>query len=130
MSQENVEIVRRMYEAQNGEEFFGFLDPDVVWINYSSAPETRPYIGHDGVREWVRGFQTHIGDFRFEPTEVLDAGGDQVVTVHRITAAGTTSGVPVEQTASSLITLANGKIVRVQGFETRADALEAAGLSE
>jgi ketosteroid isomerase-like protein len=130
MSQENVEIVRRMYESQNSEEFFELLDSHVVWINYASAPETRPYIGHDGVREWVEGFRTHIGDFQFEASEVLDAGGDQVVTVHRITATGTTSGIPVEQTASSLITLANGKIVRVQGFETRAQALEAAGLSE
>ena len=130
MSEENVELVRRMYESQNSEEFFEFLDPQVVWTNYASAPETRPYIGHDGVREWVKGFRTHIGDFQFEVSEVLDAGDDQVVTVHRITATGTTSGIPVEQTASSLITLANGKIVRVQGFETRAQALEAAGLSE
>jgi ketosteroid isomerase-like protein len=130
MSEENVEIVRRMYASQNSKEFFEFLDPDVVWMNYASAPETRPYIGHDGVREWYEGFRAHIGDFQFEVHEVIDAGGDQVVTVHRITATGTTSGVPVEQTASSLITLANGKIVRLQGFETRAQALEAAGLSE
>jgi ketosteroid isomerase-like protein len=130
MSQENVEIVRWMYESQNSEEFFEFLDPHVVWINYASAPETRPFIGHDGVREWYEGFRTHIGDFQFEAREVLDAGGDQVVTVHRVTATGTTSGIPLEQMGSSLITLANGKIVRVQGFETRAQALKAAGLSE
>ena len=78
MSEENVQLVRRMYESQSGEEFFEFLDPQVVWTNYASAPETRPYIGHDGVREWVKGFRTHIGDFQFEVSEVLDAGGDQV----------------------------------------------------
>jgi ketosteroid isomerase-like protein len=130
MSQENLEIVRRLYEAQATSEFLELLDPHIVWINYASAPEARPYVGHEGVLEWTRNFRAHIGDFRFELIEVRDAGDNQVVATHRIVATGTTSGIRVEQEASSVITLANKKIVRVQGFETRARALEAAGLSE
>ena len=45
MSQENVEIVRKLYESE-GSEFFELLDPHVVFINYASAPETRPYVGY------------------------------------------------------------------------------------
>ncbi len=52
MSQENVEIVRRVYESQ-GPEFLELLDTHVVWINYDSAFNTRPYVGHEGVLEWA-----------------------------------------------------------------------------
>ena len=129
MSEENVEIVRRLYDLQFTPEFLELLDPNVVWLNHASAPETRPYVEHEGVAEWAAGFQRHIGDFRFQLTEVIDADGDQVVVVHRVSATGRASGVSLEQTGASLITLLNKKIVRVQGFETRAQALEAAGLS-
>src|SRR5215210_6254363 len=130
MSQENVEIVRRLFDAQGTPEFLELLDPHVVWLNYASAPQNKPYVGHEGLLKWYADFRAHIGDFRFEVIELIDAGGDQVVTVHRVTATGTTSGVPVEQVAGSLITLVNRKVVRVQGFESPAQALEAAGLSE
>ncbi len=125
-----MEIVRRLFDAQGTPEFLNLLDPDVVWLNYASAPHNRPYVGHEGLLKWYADFRAHIGDFRFELIELIDAGGDQVVTVHRVTATGTTSGVPVEQLAGSLITLVNRKIARVQGFESSTQALEAAGLSE
>jgi ketosteroid isomerase-like protein len=131
MSEENVEVVRKLFESQgDASEFFELLDPHVVWINYASSVETRPYIGHEGVREWAEGFQANFSEFRMEAVELIDAGGDQVVTVHRVKGTGKASGIPVEHEFSSLITLVNGKIVRVQGFEARAEALEAAWLSE
>jgi hypothetical protein len=53
-----------------------------------------------------------------------------VVAVGRVTGAGTASGVPIEREVTSVYTLINGRIVIGQGFETRAEALEAAGLRE
>jgi ketosteroid isomerase-like protein len=129
MSQENVEIVRKLYEAR-GSEFYELLDPHVVWINYASAPEIKPFIGHEGVREWAKGFRATFGDYEIHATEIIDAGGDQVVAVGRVTGAGTASGVPVEREVTSVYTLLNGRIVRGQGFGTRGEALEAAGLQE
>ena len=129
MSTENVEIVRRLFDVQGTSEFLELLDPHVVWLNHASAPQTKPYVGHEGLLEWFSDFRAHIGDFRFDLVELID-GGDQVVTVHRVTATGTTSGAQIEQTQAAVITLLNGKIVRSQGFETKAQALEAAGLSE
>ena len=129
MSQENVEIVRRLYEAQGTPEFLELVDPHVVWLNHASAPENKPYVGHEGLLQWYSGIRADVGDFRFDVIELIDAGGDQVVTVHRVTATGTKSGARIEQTQAAVITLLNGKIVRSQGFETKAQALEAAGLS-
>jgi ketosteroid isomerase-like protein len=129
MSEENVEIVRRLYESK-GSEFYELLDPHVVFINYASAPETRPYVGHDGVREWAAGFRATFGDYEVHVTEIIDAGGDRVVAVGRVTGAGTASGVPIEREVTTVYMLLNGKIVKGQGFETRAEALEAAGVKE
>ena len=131
MSQENVEVIRHWFELQRDPKtFFGLLDPHVVFINYASAPEPGPFVGHDGVREWVKNFRSGLGDFRIDATEIIDAGGDQVIVAQRVHGTGARSGAPYEHRFSSLFTLLNGRIVRVQGFETHAQALEAAGLSE
>ncbi|MDX6588175.1 MAG: hypothetical protein QOI31_2648 [Solirubrobacterales bacterium] len=130
MTQENVEIVRRLFDVQGTSEFLELLDPHVVWLNHASAPQTKPYVGHEGLLEWYSDFRAHVGGFRFDLVELIDAGGDQVVTVHRVTATGTTSGAQIEQTQAAVITLLNGKVVRSQGFETKAKALGAAGLKE
>jgi ketosteroid isomerase-like protein len=53
-----------------------------------------------------------------------------VIVVQRVLGTGIRSGVPIDREVSCLLTLVNGKIVRGQGFETRALAREAAGLSE
>ncbi len=133
MSKENVEIVRRLFAAYtqgDPEKFFELLDPHIVWINYASHPESRPFIGHEGVVEWLKAFQADIRGFRIDVAEIIDGGGDQVIAVNEARGTGATSGVPLELRFAAVVTLLNGKIVRVQGFETRAKALEAAGLSE
>ena len=131
MSEENVEIVRKLFELQDDpERFLELFDPYVVWINFASAVESRPFLGHEGIAEWARGFFMEIRDFRMEMKEVIDAGGDQVVTVQRVLGSGMKSGAPIDDEVSCIFTLLNGKIVRGQGFETRAQALEAVGLSE
>jgi ketosteroid isomerase-like protein len=130
MSQENVEIVRRVYELQGRPEVLELLDPHIVWINYVSALRADPFVGHEGVLEWAKEFRDHFGDFRMEAKELIDAGGDQVVVVTRFIGTGATSALPLEQEFGSLFTLLNGKVVRCQGFESQAEALEAAGLEE
>jgi ketosteroid isomerase-like protein len=130
MSQENVEVVRRVYESQGRPEFLQLLDPHVVWINYMSALRAEPYLGHEGVLDWAKDFRDNFGDFRMEAKELIDAGGDQVVVVSRFIGTGIKSGVPLEQEFGSLFTLLNGKVVRCQGFESVSEALEAAGLRE
>jgi hypothetical protein len=64
MSQANVEIVRKLFESQ-GSDFYELLDPDVVWLNYASAPVPGPYLGHEGVHEWAKGWRATFGDFDF-----------------------------------------------------------------
>ena len=133
MSQENVEIVRRLYDAlARGDTatVLALFDPQVVVVNFAGAPETRPYVGHDGLGEWAQSTRDAMGDFRIEADEMLDVDENRVVVVGRVFGRGPTSGLPVEVHLSTVITLRGGKIVRTHSYRTKADALEAVGLRE
>jgi hypothetical protein len=71
-----------------------------------------------------------FADYRFEPQEIREAGKFVVVSV-RISARGLGSGVPTEMQVFHVFELsANGRAQSIAGFLSRAEALEAAGLSE
>jgi uncharacterized protein len=134
MSQENVEIVRSGYEAfarGDIEGVLGIMDPEVDW-----APALGPLLGVGPVRgrEALSRFLTEdipsgFDDFESRPLSIEDLG-DSVLVHTRFVGRGRASGVPVSLEAFSLITLRDGKTVSYRDFETRAAALEAAGLSE
>jgi ketosteroid isomerase-like protein len=133
MSSENVEIVRRAMEAWDHRDMdavFALYDPAIVWDNSSlPAPNAGTYHGHDGVRqffrEWLDAFETQ----RIHLETFIDAG-DRVVVGHRIGGRGKASGAEVEMPRWNVHTVRNGLVTRIDVFETKAQALEAAGLSE
>jgi uncharacterized protein len=132
MSRENVEIVRDGFSALargDFESFFSFLDEDVEWVNpaYAVEPGTRRGIGE--FREALDRLRASFGDIRIEVDEVIEAG-DDVVVAGRWTGEGTGSGVPLETTFSSVLTLRDGKVIRYEWFREKAEALEAVGLRE
>ena len=69
------------------------------------------------------------GAFRVQLDELVDRG-DQIVGVIEARGIGTGSGVEVRQRWAQLASLREGLIIRVEPFPTRAEALEAVGLSE
>ena len=61
MSQENVEIVRGLYETfarRDGESAFSVYDPNIEWDmsrSFGALPSEEPiYHGHEGVRRYCR----------------------------------------------------------------------------
>ena len=133
MSQENVEIVRRMLEAYVSGDFETALaayDPEVEF-DVSIRPEGGVYRGHDGVVEAVRSWTGTWDDYRVEVEEIIDAGGDRVLLVDRQTGRGKGSAAPLDQQTFWVYTIRAGKIIRVKWLPTREQAFrEAAGLSE
>jgi ketosteroid isomerase-like protein len=138
MSEDNLEIVREVFAAaaraiSGGplEDLDRLLDPDVEWIPINAALEGTSYRGHDGVRRWVDEMNRDWDDFEALPNEFVDLGNDRQLAFGTWRARGRGSGVQLDaQPAAWLIRLRNGKVVRMQTFTDRADALEAAGLSE
>jgi ketosteroid isomerase-like protein len=68
-------------------------------------------------------------EFRQMPERFIDCG-DRVMVFTRIEARGRSSGLDINEQWAHLLTLRDGKIVRLQQFRDRDEGLEAAGLSE
>jgi ketosteroid isomerase-like protein len=136
MSEENVEVVRGIYEAaarRDDSTPFDVYAEDIVW-DLSNAGRAmllpKPvYHGHEGVRQFWRDRLSAFREIDFEVEELIDAG-DQVLATIREREVGRASGAPVEVTHLAVFTLADGKVTQLQVFDDRHQALEAAGLRE
>ena len=137
MSAENVELVRRIYDAvarRDADTPFEIYAEDIVWDISGSARGSmigeRPVAhGHAGVRRGWSDLVDAFGEVDFELEEVVDLG-DQVLVTVRDHAVGRTSGAPVHSGHFALWTLAGGKVTRLQVFDDREPAERAAGLRE
>jgi ketosteroid isomerase-like protein len=140
MSQENVAIVQRSYEMYNalgrtGEAFvdpeevasevWSLLSPDVELHERAELPDAKVYRGPDDAKEFWRKTQQLFAEIRWEPKEFIDLG-HAVVVQTRVVALGRGSEVPVEMDETNVFWFRQGMIVRVQGYATKAEALEAA----
>jgi ketosteroid isomerase-like protein len=132
MSRENVELVRRCFDLFGGGEIEAVLqhvDPAVETIEPPEIPGSATYRGHSGLAVAYRHWATQWDDFRVELEELIDAGSD-VVAVTRHHGTGRASGATVGAQVAYVFTVHAGKLARMQIFNTRAEALEAAGLPE
>ena len=129
MSEENVEQVRR--GIQNVETFWGMLDDHVVWdVRDFPGPDlANVYVGRDEVIKGSRHYWGTWADYSVEAEEIID-GGPSVFVVLRERGRGKGSGVPVDRRQYQVWTFRRGRIVRWESFDSRVEALEAAGLSE
>ena len=132
MSEENVEVVRRVYEAWAHGKFPGpvdDLDPEIEYVNPAGAVEPGTRHGLDAFLRAVEKVFESWETWQMEP-EVLRPVGDQVAVIVRYRARGRGSGVEVEGRESALWTLRDGRVVRYAWFHGAGDALEAVGLEE
>jgi ketosteroid isomerase-like protein len=129
---ENVEILRRAMPESgpaNPEDLFSILDENVEWDYVGAFPEIETARGPAEVREFLREWSEAFDDFSFQAEEMVD-GGDSVVVHVRQWGRGKETGANVENHAWQVFTLRNGKVVHCRGYDTKAQALEATGLSE
>jgi len=125
MSEQNVELVRKIYAAWlQGGSARDFIDPDVEYVNPPDAVEPGTRRGRSAFRKITEAFE----DVKIEPLEYADAGDDVVVIV-RLTGRGRGSGVGIDWRQGYIWTIRDGKAVRFRWFNTPEEALKAAGLS-
>jgi ketosteroid isomerase-like protein len=130
MSQENADALKQAIAAAGDrpEEFFAIFDEDVVWVPSGRLPVGTIY-GRDGVREFFRRWVGTWEDYSWETKECIDAGSSAYTHIH-MRGRGKTSGVEAENDVWNVWLFFQGKVVRVMYFESREQALEAAGLRE
>ena len=143
MSKENVEIVRKMYEAFNRalaqenveiargdmDALLDFWDPEFELHDFADSPVVLGEVR--GPEVWVRWIEqvTDAAEIQFQPEQLIEAG-DRVVIPLRMLARGKISGVRTEFDLVVVSTLRNGRIARSEVYRDRAQALEAVGLQE
>jgi ketosteroid isomerase-like protein len=135
MSEENVEMLRRYYEAfteGGSDEAFKFLDPEFELRGPREFPDlAEPHFGPEGAARYLAKVNEVIEDYRMAPEKFIDAGDNRVLVLSREGGRGRGSGAEVQtHLTAHLWTLRAGKIVRMQSYWERAEAFEAAGLSE
>ena len=137
MSQENVEFVRRVIDAHEHGDFeavFAAYDPNVEWdVTRIQVPvsDLQPiYHGHEGIRSFWRLWLETWEEVSFEYEEFIDAG-DDVVSILSQRMRGRRSGIDIEwKSYAQVWTVRDSKIVRVEFFPTRAEAVDATGLAD
>jgi ketosteroid isomerase-like protein len=127
MSEENVQLVRRIYEAWGREESArDFIAEDVEYVNpaYAVEPGTRR-----GRKSFAVVRETY-GDFEIRVERYVDAGDEEVVVLAHYQGSGQGSGVPVSGEHGYVWTVRDGQAVRFRWFQSHREALKAAGQSE
>jgi uncharacterized protein len=133
MSLENVELVRRGFEAFNSgdiDRILSFTGPDLeieVPPGLSAEPDT--YRGHAGVRRYFQSFDEAMDEVHFQAERFWDAA-DAVVVDARVTARGKQTAILVEQRAAQLWTIRGGRVIRIRAYASLSEALETIGLQE
>jgi ketosteroid isomerase-like protein len=132
MSQENVEIVRAIYEEWGKGNFragLDFYDPYVVYLPPANNPAAGCYTGIDSVREFMRDFLKAWTKLSVAAEEFIEAEGSVVVAMHW-RAQGQGSGIDTDLRDWMVWSFRGPKVIRIEQFSDRKEALEAVGLSE
>jgi ketosteroid isomerase-like protein len=140
MSQENVDHTRRGYallaDAMSAgdpsrlsrlvEERF---DPEIVISPAGILPESGAAHGHDGALRFLATQSDAFEVMWFKPEEFRDTG-DRVVVPVRVGGRARHTGIDLEFERVHVWTHRNGKVTRLEIFDSRHAALEAVGVSE
>ena len=138
MSEQNVEVVQRLFDAvarRDSATVLALYDPEVEWDGSRHRwgevmRRESVFRGHEELREWSRAYHEMWEHLEDTVEELIDAGVS-VVSIVTTRGRGKTSQVDVEWKENSGVwTVRAGRITKVVWFPTRREALEAAGLSE
>ena len=134
MSQENVEIVRRNTDAFNRRDLDGLLESwasDAVldWSN-ARAPYAGVYRGHGEIRAFLEGFLATWDEVRFEIVDVPVEVEDGLLITENVAYLRGRDGIEVQARSAWLITIRDGEQTSLKLYQTKQEALEAAGLGE
>ncbi len=125
-------MVRSMLETLNERGVEAAMDqihPDFEGVTPPElSPEPDTYRGHEGIRRYFAGFEGVMDEVRWEADELMEAPDDRVVAGIRLLTRSVTTGLELELPVWQVCTVRDGKVLRIDGFAKREDALRAAGI--
>jgi len=134
MSQENVEVVRRAFQAfaeRGFDAMAEFWDPDIDWRAAEGAiDDVGEMHGRDAVRRYMQDWIDTFDDVSNVVEELRGVGDDHVLSIQRMKGRAKLSGIETDVHYALVSTVRDGKVVRAREYLTVEDALKAVGLRE
>jgi hypothetical protein len=135
MSEENVSLVREMYDVLPDLPNFDsdavarlFRDYADAWFELHLPPDypegEQVLRGWEGMESFAAGLRETWSEWGFIPERFLDAD-DRVLVFARLVAVGHESGVPVELETNHLWTVRKSRVTSMWVYRDRTEALEA-----
>jgi ketosteroid isomerase-like protein len=124
----NMEVVQQGYAHFNVGDLDWVLehvDPEIVWEDAKLMPDARVYRGIEQVTKFLRSFERHWEEIRFEPDELREAG-DSVLAFVRIVGTGRASGAKVDARLVHVWEMRDLKALHIRTFFDRDEAARAA----
>jgi ketosteroid isomerase-like protein len=135
MSEENLALAREYFETFNAgglDAVEQFWHPEIELFDPPNLPDADRFVGVAAVRRRTESYMEVAGwSGEFDVQEYVDAGEEVVVisTVHGGSARFETGIVPIDVTVGQVLLFDGGKLRRFRSYLSRAEALEAVGLS-
>ena len=132
MSDADVELITRMYRAWNSGDIAALIDVFDAEVEIHPALgaflASTVYRGHEGVAAWYEETYEPWAELHAEPQRFIDAG-ERTVVVAALRARVPGGQVDVEGEIAQVVTVRDGRIVRLDGYEEPDDALAVVGVS-
>jgi ketosteroid isomerase-like protein len=138
MSRENVERARKAYDAlglavRKGDFdafFHEYVHAEIEWVPLEGGPDSYAVQRGEGpVKARLMEMLDVMEEPQIEAEEIIDAG-ERVVVAVRVSGRGRGSGIDVKASWFHVLTPRDDKVVRIEWYDSREKALEAAGLRE
>ena len=131
MSKANVDVVRQLITALNKRDvdrYLSFCAPEIELREPTTALEG-PTRGPDGIRAFFARVEEASTTFRIDVERIQNVDPDRVLVFGQLNVV-TSGGVALEHPTTNVYELAAGKVLRVDVYHDRAQALAAVGLEE
>ena len=133
MSEGNVDMVRQVIESWNRGDVDGALemaaDDLVVDMSNAIGPDKGFYRGKERVRDLWTSLNDAADTIRWDPEEIIEVDAERLIVVINVRMRGRGSGVEVEGVSAVLWAIRDGEGRSMKLYQSKAEALEAAGLS-
>ena len=130
MSQENVDIVRRAIEAitsanpSMAEDLIALADPEIEFRSALTALDGSTYHGPEGMRRYASDLQESWREWDCKVIEIEEMGPRTILGTLVFRAMGKDSGVSVERGSAIVCRFSEGKLLFIESFSTREEAVE------
>jgi ketosteroid isomerase-like protein len=136
MSGENLELVRRAFEAAIRRPRPDFttvnalFHPDHELVTPLSRLEGATYGGAAGFGAWLRSRGEDWDGLTFRLEQVVELDEDRVLLASAFMGRSKRGGVPIEQVQGLVVSVRDGKVVRTEAYSTVDEALASVGAHE